>query len=362
MPIPRRQLLKLGGAATAASVLAACGEGPNPAGSPAGAGGGGGGQVVVGSWGGDYQLFQQQFVEPALAGQEGAPKVVYDVADQVARATKMRTQAQGQGKGTIDVAEFGDIDMQEMINADLLAEIDTGRLENFGNVIETFTNKFWIPHIYSANVIIYNQEEVTPAPTSYEVLWDEKYAGRIGMLSIQWFNNYYAAAALVKGGDPGNSIDDGWEKLLELADRVKIYDSQEQIGQALMSGEVWLNANWKARAYQWNQGGQAKLGAVVPEEGTFPVIFAAGVPRNAPNPDGAYAYLDAMLSPEAQQGFAENMGYSPVVENAELPGDLADKIGFSGQEEALIRPLDLAYAAENDPRWRQQFVEEFVNK
>jgi putative spermidine/putrescine transport system substrate-binding protein len=358
LSVPRRDVLKLGTAAGAALGLAACGDGEgNPADEPLG-----GGEVVVGTWGGDYQDFQRQFVEPVLAGQDDPPTVVYDVGDQVQRMTKMRTEGESDGPGTLDVTELSELDMQEMINADLLAEIDTSRLGNGGDLLEALTHEFWVPHIYSANVIIYNTEEVTPAPDSYSVFWDERYAGRIGVLTIQWTNWYYAAAAEVAGGDPGNDLDAGWERMLELADRVRVYDSQEQLGQAMMSGEVWLNANWRARGYQWNEAGQAPLGTVVPQEGTFPIIFAVGIPRNAPNPDGAYAYIDAMLEAQAQQDFAENMGYSPTVTNTELPGELSEAIGFTAEEEELITPLDHEYYAENDPRWRQQYVEEFLNQ
>ena len=42
------------------------------------------------------------------------------------------------------------------------------------------------------------------------------------------------------------------------------------------------------------------------------------MPKNAPNKAGAYAYLDAMLEPSAQEGFADDMGYNPTVTNAKI--------------------------------------------
>lgn len=339
-------------AALALGAAACGGDGDNPAGNPSG------GKVVVGSWGGDYQNFLKQFVEPSLDG-EGAPSATYDTADQTARMTKMRAQ---KGKdGTIDAAMLGDTDMQQMIDAGVLDKIDAGKLSNYDNIRDGLTNDYWIPHIYSANVIIYNSDKVSTAPDSYSVLWDPKYKGRIGVLSIQWFNFYYAAAALVKNGDPGNNIDDGWEKLKELAGSVKVFSSQEQLGQAMIEGQVWLTTNWKARAFQWNKAGGQPLASVVPKEGTFPVIFAAAVPKNAPDKDAAYAYLNAMLDPDAQVDFAQNMGYSPTVDNAELPSDLSDQLSISDEDQALVRPVDYAYTAENDPRWRQQWEQEIIN-
>ena len=46
------------------------------------------------------------------------------------------------------------------------------------------------------------------------------------------------------------------------------------------------------------------------------------IPKNAPNKDGAYAYMDAMLEKGAQENFAIDMGYNPTVTNATVAPDL----------------------------------------
>lgn len=341
-------------AMSGALVLSACGggDGSNPASNPAG-----GGKAVVGSWGGDYQNYLKEYVEPALGGDT---QVVYDTGDAEPRMTKLRTEKDS-AEGSTDVALLGDSDMQGMIEADVMEKLDLSQIPNAANIQDALTNDYWIPHIFSANVLIYNSEQVTPAPDSYDVMWDPKYKGKIGVLSDQWFNFYFAAAAVVKGGNPGNDVDAGWEKLLELKDSVVVFASQEQLGQAMMSGQIWLTANWKARAFQWSQQeGGAPLASVVPKEGTFPVTFAAGIPKNAVDKDAAYAYLNAMLDPKAQASFAENMGYSPTVSNAELPGDLQTQIGFTEEEQAQVNPLDFSYIVENNERWREQWQQQIV--
>jgi putative spermidine/putrescine transport system substrate-binding protein len=354
--LPRRQFLSLAGAAGATLGLAACGGAPPP--NPGGAGGGAG-EVVFGTWGGDYQRFGQDFVEPVLARADGAPTVVYDVGDHTSRLTKMRTQAGG--PGTIDVAAFADSQAQEATDAGLLARIDPAQLPNAANIREDFRSDLWVPHIYSAGVIIYNTEHVTTPPDSFEVFWDPAYTGRIGIQSIQWAPEYFMAAALEAGGDPGNNWDAGWQRMLARKGTVRVYESQEQLGQAMMSGEVWLAYNWKARAYLWNKAGQAPLAAAIPREGTMPVVFTVSIPANAPNPDGAYAHINAMLDPEAQLQFAQNMGYWPTVTNVDPPPELTSQIGFTPEEEQKIYPVDLSYLAQNNERWRQQYVEQLIN-
>jgi len=67
--------------------------------------------------------------------------------------------------------------------------------------------------------------------------------------------------------------------------------------------------------------------AVAPAEGR---CLRSGfvIPKNSPNKDGAYAYLDAMLDKSAQEAFAVDMGYNPTV-TTRCRADLNQRIGFT---------------------------------
>jgi putative spermidine/putrescine transport system substrate-binding protein len=68
------------------------------------------------------------------------------------------------------------------------------------------------------------------------------------------------------------------------------------------------------------------------------------VPKNAPNKEGAFAYLDAMLEPSAQQRFAERMGYLPTVTNAPLTGKVGEQLALPDPPPKLVVP-DFAYTS-----------------
>ena len=72
------------------------------------------------------------------------------------------------------------------------------------------------------------------------------------------------------------------------------------------------------------------------------------IPKNAPNKDGAYAYLDAMLDKSAQEAFAVDMGYNPTVTNAVVAPDLNQRIGFTPDEVKKLVDLDYDYMNKND--------------
>lgn len=336
--------------AASALVLGGCAAGGGEPGDASG-------QVVLAAGGGDYRDYQEQFNVPTMT--KCVDSIVWDYTDDDVKITKVNTEAGG--AGTLDVVELPNERAQQLVATDTLEALDESEVPNIANVRDGLVNEYWIPHIYSASVIIYNEDRVTSGTDSYEVLWDPKYAGKIGVLSQQWSNFYYAAAAVVSNGENSDDWDAGWEKLKELKDSVVVFASQEELGQALMSEQVWLTVNWKARALQWNALGDVPLAASVPKEGTFPIVFVAAVPANAPNKECAFEFLNALLDADAQVDFALNMGYSPTVVGAELPADRVEELDFTADEQKRIKERDLSYIAENDARWGAQWQQEFIN-
>ncbi|MCW4456839.1 PotD/PotF family extracellular solute-binding protein [Microbacterium sp. MPKO10] len=315
--------------------------------------------VVVGTWGGDYQKYLEQFVDPALAEQGGSPDAVYATGNDTARLAKLRAE-KNSADGSMDVVALSIIEMQQAADAGLLEKLDTSKVPNLANVDEKLKNPYWVPHIYSPNVIIYNTDEVATAPTSYEDLWDEKYAGKIGIQAPQSQDFFHAAATLAQGKNATSDFMSGLPLLKELAPNTQVFASQEQLGAALMSGQVWMTLNWKARAYQWIEASDAPLAVSVPKEGTYATQFEMAIPKNAPNKEAAYAYLNALLDPDAQLGFATSMGYLPSVLNSGMSDKLREQLGVPREDEVLVEALDIADIADNYgdvvSAWNQEII------
>jgi putative spermidine/putrescine transport system substrate-binding protein len=62
------------------------------------------------------------------------------------------------------------------------------------------------------------------------------------------------------------------------------------------------------------------------------------MPKNAPDKDAAYKYMNALLEPSAQQGFAAHMGYLPTVDNAPLSGKVGEQLAFPKPAPKLVPP------------------------
>ncbi|MBB4038438.1 putative spermidine/putrescine transport system substrate-binding protein [Microvirga flocculans] len=309
---------------------------------------------VVGTWGGDYlNLLEANIVKPLLAPQ--GISVQWDVAGQGPRKNKLIAERR-LPKGTIDVACLPDSDVYDVSLSGALEPLTEENVPNIKNVIPALRRTHSVSQLFSGMVLIYNPNHAQPK--SYADLWDEKYRGKVGIVDLS-FNWMYAIAALA-GGDSLSNFEPAKKRLLEWKKLgVRVYPSNEAVGQALQSGEIWITALWRGRAVQWEKAG-IPVTNVVPTEGLIPVTYEACIAKNAPNKEFGLAFLNAMLDPQGQIAFAQTMGYSPTVTNAQIPPELAKKVSFSAEETAKLRNPDFAYLAKEYQNLRQWWDREFL--
>lgn len=296
-------------------------------------------QVVVGTWGGDYGELLRQNIDAPLMGPQGI-EVLQDVANADPRKTKLLAERQAR-RGTFDVSCLSDTDMHMMSQQNTLDALDTARLSRAGSVVAGLRKAYAVPHIYSALVLLYNPDKVATPPKGFADMWDAKYRGRVGFSDILYSTNTFAAA--MAGGGGFGDYGPAKRKLMELRSLdAKVYPSNEALAAALKGEEVWMTPMWLARGYMWQKAG-IPLRHVVPAEGAYAIVFEAAVPRNSRNKDNAYAYLNAMLQPQAQTAFADRMGYLPTVTDASLPPAIAERISLNEADQARLRAPDYDY-------------------
>lgn len=307
--------------------------------------------LVVGTWGGDYQNLLQEFINPTVA--KKGVKVVYDTGNAVGRVTKLRAEKNSR-RGSMDVALLGEVDMYDAERQGTLEPLNIAKLPNLANAIPALKTAYSIPHIFSAMSLVYNTEKFPTPPDSLEVLLDPKWKGQVGFSDILYLYNA-VFVGLAAGGDT-KSFEGGKRFLKKLkVNAPRVYPSNEAVATAFKSGEISIACMWKARALQWKSSG-LPLGFAIPKEGSIPVSFEAGVAKNSRSKDAAWEYLNAMLDPQGQIGFAAKMGYAPTVANASLPDNLK-AVGFTDSELKLLKGYDLKSLTEG-----KSDVLEFWNK
>lgn len=329
-------------------------------GSQSGEDSGPSGELVVATWAGTYQELLQEYLEPVLA--ETAPNVTVVYAtgndtDHIAKAL-----AEKDGVGTYDVMMIGQLDMPKMTNNDLVMKLDPEKIPNLQHVSPEYQDDYFVPQISSGGVLAYNENYVE-TPDSWGVFWDEQYKGKIGILETSRMFSLYMSALMLGPDVPyGGDWNEGWDGLMDMKENmdIKVYATNEQLGNAMATGEIWITFGWRARAASWDTEEGEPIGNVVPKEGTYPYLSGACIFKNANNPEAAHAFMNALLDPRVQMAFAEHMGYAPTVDNCQLPQELNDTIGFTQDELERTKPVDAEYIYENDGVWLEKWNKEFI--
>ena len=152
------------------------------------------------------------------------------------------------GGASYDVIVPSDYMISKLINENMLAELDFSNIPNFEYIDKQFRNpdydpenKFSVPYTWGTVGLFYNTDYVTEPVTSWSILWDEQYSGKILM-----FDNPRDAFAIAQErlGFSLNSTDESeWEQaamlLKEQKPLVQAY-VMDQIFDKMESGEAWL--------------------------------------------------------------------------------------------------------------------------
>ena len=311
-------------------------------------------KIIIGTWGGDYsRLLTKNIDTPLLvpakwecvhAEENADPRKAKMMAEKVLR------------RGTSDVQGLSANDMYDMNEQGLAEQLDYSKMANAKNLIPSMKYPYGIGHIYSGKVVLYNPD-MMEAPSGFADTLDPKHGNKLGIIDIQRQYNM-VAAALASGGSVSN-FEPGKERLMACRKAgARIYPSNEAFAQALKTGEIACGIMWKARAVQWQNAG-IKVQTVAPKEGVPMYISGFVMPKNAPNKEGAYAWLDAMMAPSAQEGFAVDMGYNPTVTNAKVPDDVQKRIGFTAEEQKRLVDLDYGYMSKNDSAFQDWWNKSF---
>jgi putative spermidine/putrescine transport system substrate-binding protein len=291
-------------------------------------------QCVVGTWGGDYARLLRENIDDPILKPEGI-NVVQDIGDEVPRTSKMYAQKK-LPRGTTDIACLGALWGYRVHEGALVEELDDKKVPNLKHVLPSLGVPGFVPHIYSAQVLVYNPDTVKEPPQSMSDLLDPKWKGKVGVVSTagSWI---LQAASLLESGTT-TDFDKAKAFVTKLnANGLRLYSETDNLAPAFKSGEIDVAMIWLARSFMWRNAGFPVTGRF-PKEGAILYVSGMVVPKNAPDKDAAYKYMNALLEPSAQQGFAAHMGYLPTVDDAPLSGSVGEQLSLPEPRPKLVAP------------------------
>lgn len=200
----------------------------------------------------------------------------------------------------------------------------------------------WTPFTAVVMVFIVNEGELDgkPVPDSWAALADPQYDDMISSARAEASGSAYIQLATVL--QAFDSEEAGWDVYRGLLSNFVLSDSSGAVPRFVNDGELAVGVTLEDAALRYVEGG-GPVEIVYPSEGTAIAPDAMALVAGGPNGDNGQAFIDFMLSAEAQAVVAEQ-GRRPVRSDvgsnpALLPLTDVNSVGY-----------DAAWAANNRER------------
>ena len=272
---------------------------------------------------------------------------------------------------TVDVIIPSDYMIGRLIAEDMLLELDFDNIPNYQYIDENFKNtaydpqnKYSVPYTWGTVGILYNTKYVDEADvTGWELLWNEKYAGKILM-----FGNSRDAFGITQylldvENDVNNTdiaeLERCAEKLKEQKSILQNY-VMDEIFATMENEEAWI-APYYAGDCLTMMDNNPNLDFYLPTDQGFNMfIDAMCIPKCASEKEAAETFINFLCEPEIAAGNMEWIGYGTPLSAAKEymdPEILEDPVTYPS-EEVLTNGTSFSYL----PQEITRYVEELFMK
>lgn len=275
--------------------------------------------------------------------QETGIKVLADVYDS---NEVMLSKIQAGGGDAYSIIYPSDYTVHKMVELGLLNELDFSRITGFEQLFPRFINPEYdpgnlhsIPLSWGTTGLIYNTKKLQKAPEDWSYLWEnqQQLSKRMTLLSDV---REVMGAVLKMLGYSYNSrnsqhVQEAYQRLVELKPHVASFTSDAWRPQVL-SGDIWL-----AMAYSSDSNEAIKenkdLQYVIPKSGSSLWTDTLVIPKDAPNINAAYAWINFLLRPEISAEICKRLSFATTNQAAYnlLPTELQENPRLFPSESTL---------------------------
>lgn len=266
-------------------------------------------------------MIYSEYINPSLL-KDFEKKTGYKVNLELYEAQEeMLVKLQTAGTKKYDVIIASDVVIQQMIQAGLVAPLDTSKIPNRVNVAPQFlgqtydpTNAYSLPYLWGTTGILFRGEKIHPDSASYSMLFDAK--NTKGNFSLLNESRSMLSMALQAIGYDANSVKQ--EEINKAVDYILQakkdphfvgFDGSVAGKNKVVSGENWAAIVFNGEA-QAAINKDSTLQFVIPKEGSFMWVDAMLISSKAANVEGAYAFMNYILDAEVGAKLAKFINYA----------------------------------------------------
>ncbi len=227
------------------------------------------------------------------------------------------------GKTGFDVVVPGNNFLERQIKAGVYQPLDKARLPNLHHldprILEQLAvndpgNRYAVPYVWGTTSFGYNVRKVEaalggPAPDSWALLFDPRYASRLASCGIALVDSPWLMvgfALMYLGRDPNSEsledLADAMKVLMAIRPYVRDITSMPATG-ALVDGDICFAVSPSsefaaARQLARETGRDVEIRYVIPKEGAMLWIDTLAIPKDAPHPGNAHRLIDYLMRPD----------------------------------------------------------------
>ncbi len=226
---------------------------------------------------------------------------------------------------TVDVVIPSDYMIARMIHEGMLLELDYENIPNFSKVNDAFKNpgydpenRYSVPYTWGTVGILYNKKYVDEADvTGWELLWNEKYAGKT--LMIDNARDAFGIAQYLLGYDVNttdvNQLQACADKLAQQKPVLQQY-VMDQIFSTMENEEAWIAAYY-AGDCTLMMDNNPDLAFYLPEKQGFNLFTdAMCIPTCSKEKEAAELFINFMTDPEISGANMDYICYASPVDEA----------------------------------------------
>ena len=273
---------------------------------------------------------------------------------------------------TVDVIIPSDYMIARMIQEDMLLPLNFDNIPNYQYIDENFRNtaydpenKYSVPYTWGTVGILYNTKYVDEADvTGWELLWNEKYTGKI--LTFGNSRDAFGIAQFMLGYDLNPTDKAELDRCAELLKQQKPVLQQyvmDEIFAIMQNEEAWI-APYYAGDCLTMMGENENLAFYLPEHQGFNMfIDAMCIPTCAKEKEAAELFINFLCEPEIAGANMDWICYGTPLSAAKEfidPETVADPVTYPN-EESLVNGSSFAYLPEEISRYMESLFMEVRN-
>lgn len=255
---------------------------------------------------------------------------------------------------TVDVIIPSDYMIARMIQENMLQELNFDNIPNYSNVDSSFKdmahdpqNKYSVPYTWGTVGIIYNKNRVSEADlTGWDVLWNEKYSGKILMFGNS--RDAFGIAELMLGYDVNTTSETELQACADLLKKQRPLVQQyvmDEVFNSMENAEAWL-APYYVGDYLDMASQNPDLGFYLPESQGFNLfVDSMCIPTCAQEKEAAEKFINFLCDPEISGQNMNAICYSTPITAAKqyMDEELINNKAAYPSDEVLAKGKAFAY-------------------